>query len=403
MKLRAALALLLFVPAFAAPEPALLPASQNLLLATLPVRVTPKREVTVTAPLSGRFTLLVPHSTATLADQTIWGAIDLERLELETRALAQTEALHEAREVIDWRVNQINERTKLEDTLGRLKAERALLDRLEKNPALAELYFRKQSPDEPSTPAPAPSPELNHNFPPSSGGEAAPERIALMRQRIDTETALLETKLSYLGSPRQEELELGVSRLKLEQQTFEHQRRTQLSRLTSPFDAEFRLLLPLKPGADTIEVRAGDDIALLRDLSSIVIQVPVAQPAWRSLPLENLEVRIPSGSSSRPALSARFEDTLLLTRGGREELFYLFAVPAADLAHARPLLGGLLQGELHYVSPTPLRLATKLDLARAAPALLREQGWSALVSSLYPGWRIACIGQHQLALLPPTP
>ncbi len=399
MKLCACIPLLILASALtAAPDPASLPAADHLLLATLPVRVVPKREVTVVAPLTGRFTLFVPHDIRSVTDQTIWGAIDPELIDLDARALAQTQALHETREVIDWRVNQINERTKIEDTLGRLKAERTLLERLEKSPELIELYFRehRDSPPADATTSPAAAT-------PATADEATPERIALMRKRIDTEIALLATKLSYLGSPRQEDLELGLARIKLEQQAFDHQRRAQLARLSAPFDAEFRLLLPIRAGGNTIEVRAGDDLARLSDLTSILIQVPVTQPAWRSLPTDNLEVRLVTDSPERPVLRARFTDTLLVTRGGREELVYLFAVSADDLPSARPLVGGLLQGELHYVSRSPLRLATKLDLARANPALLREQSWNGLITSLYPGWRIACIGQHQLALIPPAP
>lgn len=384
------------------PAPATLPAADALLLATLPVRITPKREVTVTAPLTGQFTLLVPHATQTIADQTTWGAIDLDRLELEARALAQAKTLYDARDVIDWRVNQINERTKLEDTLGRLKAERALLNRLAQNPELADLYFRDQA----AAAATSNSVLARDSEPPPDAPSKAlakegPDRIPLMRRRIETELTLLETKLSYLGSAQQEDLELGLSRFKLEQQAFEYQRRAQLARLTAPFDAEFRLLLPLKPGSTTMEVRSGDDIARLRDLTSILIQVPVTQPLWRTLPPESLEVRIPLDTPERVSLRARFHDTLLVTRSGREELLYLFAVAPADLAAARPLVGGLLQGELYYAPGTSLRLAQKLDLAAAAPAILREAGWPALVASLYPGWRLACIGQHQLALLPP--
>ena len=385
------------------PAPATLPTADALLLATLPVRITPKREVTVTSPLTGQFTLLIPHDTQTLADQTTWGAIDLDRLELEARALAQAKTLYDARDVIDWRVNQINERTKLEDTLGRLKAERALLNRLAQNPELADLYFRDQA-----AAATTPSKSVlarDSEPPPATPSEALakedPDRIPLMRRRIETELTLLETKLSYLGSAQQEDLELGLSRFKLEQQAFEYQRRAQLARLTAPFDAEFRLLLPLKPGSTTMEVRSGDDIARLRDLTSILVQVPVTQPLWRTLPPESLEVRIPLDTPERVSLRARFQDTLLVTRSGREELLYLFAVAPADLAAARPLVGGLLQGELYYAPGTPLRLAQKLDLAAAAPAILREAGWPALVASLYPGWRLACIGQSQLALLPP--
>ncbi|MEY4489534.1 MAG: hypothetical protein RIQ79_2042 [Verrucomicrobiota bacterium] len=412
-------------PAIAAPvtAPAALPVADGVLLATLPVRVTPKREATITAPIGGLFTLLIPHETHSLPEKTVWGAVDLDRLDLEARALAQAKALYSAREVIDWRVNQINDRTKLEDTLGRLRAERALLDRIDQNPALAELYFRDQAaPASPPPPLGTPSSSSALLPPPStapvsqatsqslidktpspavSASSSSPERILLMRRRIDTELALLDTKLSYLGSPVQEDLELGLMRLKLEQQTFEYERRAQLARFAAPFDAEFRLLLPLKPGSTTMEVRSGDDIARLRDLTSILIQVPVTQPLWRTLPPEQLEVRVSLEASAHTNLRARFQDTLLVTRGGREELLYLFAVDTADLDAARPLVGGLLQGELYYAPGTPVRLVQKLDLAAAAPDVLREKGWPGLVASLYPGWRLACVGQSQLALLPP--
>ncbi len=377
------LAMSLAFPAYAQPTPAeppsvvgvipaeRLPASSSVLLASLPVRVTPARETTFLAPLTGELTLLVPPDTRELTEGTLWGEVERERTDLDARALDLAAEIFKKREQSDWHVQQFQDRSRTEDRLNQIAAEKALLDRIGSSPELTALYFKERAG--------------------STEGLTAEE----MRRRLDDEEKLLRQRLDYVGSNDQIDLEIGLQKLKLEQQRFDFERRIRSTRLTAPFDGELRLLLRLRPDRTTYTIEAGQEIARMQDTRRILVQVPIAQASLRNLPVEHLEVRL-GGPRSR--IVAKFLEREVVSRMNREELLYIFEVPPAQAQAARSLIGGAVQGELWFDSNEPLHLARKLHLAVAAPDTLREEGWPAVVETVYPGWRLVCTGQHQLGL-----
>lgn len=350
-----------------------LPPADSVLLAALPVRVTPAREFIVTSPLAGELTLLLPPSTRTLAEGQTWGEIERERIELESLALEKTEALFAKRERPDWFIQQFQDQAKTEDRLNQIAAEKSLLTRIEDDPELTELYFQDRA------------------------DGSSPLTAADLRARLDAEESLLRQRITYVGSEEQIDIELGLQELKLAQQRHEFQRRVRSARLTAPFAGDFRLLFPTRADQTTYLVESGQEIARFQDNRAIHVQLPITQPSLRTLPVSSLEVRL---GSPRQRLTAQFLERDVIIRQNREELVYIFALTGDAVASARPLVGGMVQAELWFRSSEPLRLARKLTLASEAPDLLRTEGWNAVVASLYPGWRVVCVGQHQIGLAP---
>src|SRR5690606_22443774 len=128
------------------------------------------------------------------------------------------------------------------------------------------------------------------------------------------------------------------------------------------------------------EVQAGEDVALLQDLSSIRIQVPVQNPQWRSLDVHRLEMQLIGHN-----VFGDYLERSVVASQGREDLIYIFDVRKEMLQDARSLIGGYITGQLWYRHTETMRSVPKLTAIMEDPETFRNFGWGALIAKIAPG------------------
>jgi hypothetical protein len=352
------------------------PLSHELVLGTVPVEVQPARFQKVKAPLSGPLHLRLPAAGTRLAQGALWAEFDPARGELERAAFDLARELLAEKEIPQFRLDQSRTRAELADKLGELERQSALLAKIVREPALAALYLDEE------------------------GRAGGLDQARYLLTQLEQQARLLRTVLAYTGTPRQEELELGVLRLKLSQQELELQRRADASRLTMPFAGEIVLIPPAPPDGEPLAVEAGMDLAWLQDFSQLNLRVPVRRAEWRLLPAAQLTVRLDTGATG-PRVTAAFFRSLTEEVHGREELVYYFTLAADQSTPARALVGGQLSAQLITALVEPARLVPKLDLVLADPAAFRAGGWAGGLATLLPGARLVGVGETHLAIIAP--
>lgn len=350
------------------------PLSDEIILGTLNAEVRPARYLRLKAPATGQLHLKLPPAGQTLAKGDVWAELDPARLDLERRAVALARALLKAREEPALRLDQARNRADLTERLDELERQSAMLRKLLKEPELGELYLADQD---------------------AAGGT---DKVRYMITQLDQQTRLLREVLTFVGTPRQEELELQALHLKLEQQEIELDRRERDSRLVMPFDGEITLVPPLPPEGEPLYIESGMDLARLQDFSRVDARTVIKRTEWRLLDASRIKLRIVAGGD---VLRADFSRALAEEIFGREELVYYFTFSADQKSAARALVGGQISVQLLAVLPQSARLVPKLDLALAAPELFRTAGWDAAVTQLIPGARVILHGDTHLAIVEP--
>lgn len=350
------------------------PLADEIILGTLNAEIRPARHLQLKAPATGQLFLRLPPAGKPLAKGAVWAELDPARLDLERRAVALARALLTAKEEPALRLEQARSRADLTERLDELERQAAMLRQLIKEPELGELYLADQDLD---------------------GGSA---KVRTMLAQLDRQAKLLREVLEFVGTPRQEGLELQALRLKLEQQEIELTRRERDSRLVMPFDGEITLVPPAPPAGEPLFIESGMDLARLQDFSRIDARAVIRRTEWRLLDPAQVKLRVVAGTG---VLRADFFRGLAEEIFGREELVYYFTFPPAQKAAARALVGGRISAQLLAVLPQSARLVPKLDLALADPELLRTAGWDAAVAQLIPGARVLLHGDTHLAIAEP--
>ncbi|MBW7895380.1 MAG: hypothetical protein H3C27_09730 [Opitutaceae bacterium] len=350
------------------------PLADEIILGTLNAEIRPARHLQLKAPATGQLYLRLPPAGRPLAKGAVWAELDPARLDLERRAVALARALLTAKEEPALRLEQARNRADLTERLDELERQAAMLRQLIKEPELGELYLADQDLD---------------------GGAA---KVHTMLAQLDRQARLLREVLEFVGTPRQEGLELQALRLKLEQQEIELTRRERDSRLVMPFDGEITLVPPAPPAGEPLFIESGMDLARLQDFSRIDARAVIRRTEWRLLDPAQVKLRVVAGTG---VLRADFFRGLAEEIFGREELVYYFTFPPAQKAAARALVGGRISAQLLAVLPQAARLVPKLDLALADPELLRTAGWDDTVAQLIPGARVLLHGDTHLAIAEP--
>lgn len=378
MMCRLVLLCLLAPAALAAPDLDRYPAVSELTLGSLPAEVRPARYLVVKAPSSGLLQLHLPAPGERLEAGAVWAELEPARLQLEREAVDLARQLFAAKDQPGLRYEQARTRAELTDHLEELQRQSGMLRRMLKEPELAALYL--DAPD----------------------GGAGADAVRYQMLQLDQQARLLRDVLQYVGTPRQEELELAALALKLRQQEAELARRERASRLTMPFAGEITLVPPRPAPGEALAVESGMDLARLQDFSRVDARIVLRRAAWRLLEPTRLTLVVRVGDTHAP-LRAIFRRSLTEEVFGREELVYYFSFVPADVAAARALAGGQVGVELTASLPAPARLVPKLDLVLADPAAFREVGWAAGVARLFPGHHIVLAGETHLAIAADPP
>lgn len=350
------------------------PLADEIVLGTLNAEVRPARHLRVKAPATGLLHLTLPPAGRVLPKGRVWAELDPARLGLERRAVALARALLQAKEEPALRLEQARHRADLTERLDETERQAAMLRQLLNEPELGELYLAEHA---------------------TAGGTA---KVADMLAQLDRQAKLLREVLTFVGTPRQEGLELQALRLKLEQQEIELDRRERDSRLVMPFDGEITLVPPPPPAGEPLYIESGMDLARLQDFSRVDARVVLRRTEWRLLDPARIRLRVETGGA---VLHAGFSRALAEEIFGREELVYYFTFDPAQNDDARALVGGQISVRLFAVLPQNARLVPKLDLALVDPELLRTAGWDAAVAQLIPGARVLLHGDTHLAIAEP--
>src|SRR5581483_4389664 len=120
-------------------------------------------------------------------------------------------------------------------------------------------------------------------------------------------------------------IDLQGARMEWERRQLEFDRRQAQARFKMPFDGQLITSLQQAEGVTEYPVSAGQELAVVRNLNSILLRVPLEDVAWSSLPTDKLTavLHLPDGNQ----LEAPFVFKKLAHSQLREEVFYYFQFP----------------------------------------------------------------------------
>ena len=171
-----------------------------------------------------------------------------------------------------------------------------------------------------------------------------------------------------------------------------------------PFAGQLIVSLQLAEGVTEYPVSAGQELAVVRNLNTILLKVPLEDVSWSGLPTGKLAAvisHLPDGTASRAPLR--------LQRNWRSQpcarrSFYYFQFPAGRIVRRRPLLVGTAPAcELWLGLSQPARIVPKLALVLHEPDAFQNRHWNEGISWILPGAQVLVEGQTDLAILPPVP
>lgn len=355
------------------------PAVRKMQLAVVSCQVLPKTSLIFNAPVSGRLRLYIDQPQTNLPAGFIWAEFEPKVLKMEGDELAEARRRVEEHERLFAQIELPKEKIKVRKQITDAKLQVALLALLETNRELARLAVKTAN--------------LAHG----SSSEATTLHDA------QEELALLEANLDYLTTTNPAAI-LGVdlqgARMELERRQLEFDRRQAQSRFQMPFNGSLYSSLQVADGVIEYPVVAGQELAVARDLSGVMLRVPLGDVSWSSLPTEKLTavLRRPDGTT----LEARFAYKKVERQALREEVFYYFQFPPEVTGDAGQLVGTDAVCELRVDLSQPACVVPKLTLVMRDPAAFQSRHWNEGVARVLPGAQLLLEGQTDLAILPPA-
>jgi hypothetical protein len=348
-------------------------------LATLPGRVMPGTSLIINAPISGQLRLYIDRPQTNLPAGFVWGEFEPKALAVEAAELAEAHKKIEERERLFSEIELPREKIKLRREISEARKQVALLELLSTNPELAQAAIGAVG--------------LNKDGMLKAGTlQEAREELALMEENLKFLSA---TNVAMPG------FDLDTARFELDRRQLDFDRRQAQSRFKMPFAGQLITSLQLAQGASEYPVSAGQELAVVRDLNTILLRLPLEDVSWSSLPTDKLTavLHLPDGAR----LDAPFAYKKLERSSLREEVFYYFQFPIEDSASAALLVGADPVCELWLGLSQPARIVPKLALVLREPAAFQSRHWNEGLSQLIPGAQLLVEGQTDLAVLPPVP
>jgi hypothetical protein len=348
------------------------PVASRILIAELPVSLLPRREYTISASESGLIELYVPTFDKHYEAGTHLGGVNIERLEADEALLELEEARFAAKEIPKWHLAQKREYSSLKRQLEDLNTQYALLQEIVSAPesfdGILDDFFGEED---------------DH-------AAQVQESIA----RLEAQLAQMEAVIEYTDSEQPEKLELGAERLQLEMKRKRFDERYREAHLSVPFDGLVQFRFPYVEG-ELNYVTVGTKIATVRDLNEIYAAMPVLDPAWRTIPVEKIELSV---RSSRGRRHGHFVKQLVEPKGGRQEILYLFDFDEKDYPVLSPLVGGEIDGSVYRLLDDACLIVPKFSLVSKSPEIFRAGGWEALIEAFMPGHRLVYVGMNSIAV-----
>jgi hypothetical protein len=205
---------------------------------------------------------------------------------------------------------------------------------------------------------------------------------------------LQQTNLAAMG------VDLQSQKTELERRSLDFEKQLAQSRFKMPFQGQLSLSLQMVEGVKDYPVNAGQELAVIRDLSSILLRLTMADPSWSALPSEAMSAMINLPDGSR--LEAPFTFKRIEKVQNREEVVYYFQFPTEKIPSAVRLLGTDVSCELQLSLPQPARIVPKLALVMAEPTYFQNRRWNEGLTHMARGAYVLVEGQTELAIVPPS-
>jgi hypothetical protein len=350
------------------------PAVERMRLATMPCRVLPKTSLNINAPYSGLLRLYVDRPNVNLKAGVVWAEFEPTMLQAESNALAEARAKIDERERLLLELDLPNKKIELARKIDELQKQVKLMTLFATNPAIAPQGLALTGVKDKSL-----KPEA------LARGE---EELRIAQQ---TYQYLCQTNLQMLG------IDFQSQRSDLQRRQLDFDRQQTQARLKMPFDGQLNPSLQLAEGVNEYPVNNGQELAIARDLSTILLRIPLADIAWSTLPTERLSaiVRLPNGTR----LEAPFAYKKLERVQTREDVVYYFQFTAERSAAAAQLVGTEVSCELWLGLVQPAHVVPKLTLVLHQPSAFASRRWNEGLSQLAPGASLLVEGQTDIAVI----
>ena len=194
-------------------------------------------------------------------------------------------------------------------------------------------------------------------------------------------------------------VDLAAARMELDRRQLEFDRRRAASRFELPFAGQLILSLALADGVQEYPVSAGQELAVLRDLRSLLLRMPLEEVEWTTLPTEKMVAALSLPDGSRIVATYAYQKLELIS--GRETAVYYFQVPLEQSAAAARLVGTELSCDLRLNLGQRACIVPKLALVMYQPSAFEHRHWNEGIPQALPGSQLLVEGQTELAILPP--
>lgn len=349
------------------------PLVDHLVLGAVPVKVQATRQHTFYAAFSGPVEQIVARPVGTAKAGELLLFQDRERMDIETRLLAIERQLTEKQEIPEQQLALFQSLRQIENREAEIGQQLAFIKEIENNPELSRLFAEG-----------AEGPGIDK--------EAAFDRLELERR-------VTQRILQSLEQPEVRKLAEELVNLQLRKRELEHEKRLREARITMPFDGTYRVLLPSSAGADEMVALQGEPLVQVEDLSTVLGLVEIHGVRWRTLPRENLQLRIPRMASISREYRGQFRRALLSERERDGALIYVFAFDGEAREPAARIRGGTVTGEILLdLSAERYRLIPKLTLLEAYPEAF-EHSWESGVRASFDDVREVHVGRDGVAIL----
>lgn len=354
------------------------PAVKKMRLGVLPCQLQPRSQIAINSTVAGALKLYVNVPQTNLPVGLVFGEFEPTIFELEAKALEEARIKLDEREKLQREIEVPRLQLKLKRELEEMQRRVALIRFYSTNLEMAQMAIGIGDTKSPLRPD-----SLNE----------AEEELRLANQNY---AYLQETNSAVVGT------DIGSVRLQWERQKVEFERRRAQATLKMPFNGQLTLSLALAEGVAEYPVNIGQEIGVVRDLSTVRLRVPFANAAWSSISPERLFaiVRLPGGQE----LEAQFAYNKVERAQNREESAYYFQFLPEHTAMVSRLIGTDVTCEVWMNLGQVTRVVPKLALIMHNPTAFQSGNWSAGLATAFPGARLAVEGQTDLGIvLPPKP
>jgi hypothetical protein len=350
------------------------PPVERMRLANMPCRVLPKTSLNINAPYSGLLRLYVDRPNMNLKSGFIWAEFEPTMLQAESNALAEARAKIDEREKLLLELDLPGKKIELARKIDELQKQVKLMTLFATNPAIAPQGLTLTGVKDKSL-----KPEALAR---------AEEELGLAQQTYEY---LCQTNLQMLGHDFQSQ------RSDLQRRQLDFDRQQTQARLKMPFDGQLNPSLQLAEGVTEYPVNGGQELAVARDLSSILLRIPLSDSAWSTLPTDRLSaiVRLPNGTR----LEAPFAYKKLERFQMREDIVYYFQFTPERSAAAAQLVGTEVSCELWLGLVQPAHVVPKLTLVLHQPSAFASRRWNEGLAQLVPGASLLVEGQTDIAVV----